>query len=212
MGIVVSLLVPEDENGDKQAPGLNPFTAPVDDSEDCVTGGMQNGYLCPNGIAETHGHYKENGFRGGPQGGWEAAAEGPLAQETTEIGIADFLYLPGDLSTASTLGVPKVPLGSDLRFTNIDGPAILHTITTCKFPCLGPTGAAFPLGDGETSNGTQVELDSGQLGYSVPEISGAKNELSWSTPVTDDKYDPGEIVTYYCRIHPSMRGAFEVSE
>ena len=25
-------------------------------------------------------------------------------------------------------------------------------------------------------------------------------------------YQPGEIVTYFCRIHPFMRGAFEVTE
>ena len=27
----------------------------------------------------------------------------------------------------------------------------------------------------------------------------------------DDGYSPGEVVTYFCRIHPSMRGAFEVT-
>ena len=214
MGIVVSLLVPEDENGNKQAPGLNPFTAPVDNSDRCDSGGLkaETPTLCPNGMQETHGHYRENAYRGGPEGTWAAAASGPMAQETSEVGIADFLYLPGDLSTAETLGVPKVPLGSDLRFTNLDGPAILHTVTSCKFPCLGPTGAAFPLGDGETSEGRPVELDSGQLGFSVPEISGAKNRLDWTIPVNaDEGYKAGEIVTYFCRIHPSMRGAFEVA-
>ncbi|HYH58900.1 MAG TPA: hypothetical protein VD790_06730 [Thermoleophilaceae bacterium] len=214
MGIVVALLVPEDDDGNKQAPGVNPFDAPVDDSGRCDSGGLlaETPTLCPNGMLETHGHYKENGYRGGPAGEWTAPSNGPASFETTEIGIANFLYLPGDLTQVDALGVPKVPLGSDLRFTNLDGAAVLHTVTTCKFPCLGPTGAAFPLGDGETSKGTQVELDSGQLGFSVPEISGAKNELTWATPVSDEQYEAGEIVTYYCRIHPSMRGAFEVTE
>jgi hypothetical protein len=158
---------------------------------------------------ETHGHYRENGFRGGPEGTWSAA---PSAFTTQEIGIADFLYVPGDLSTKDSFGVPKVPLGSNLRFTNIDGPGILHTITSCKFPCLGGTGAAFPLADGATSSGRPIELDSGQLGFSVPEISGAKNRLDWTIPVTAEQgYKPGELVTYFCRIHPSMRGAFEVA-
>ncbi len=50
-------------------------------------------------------------------------------------------------------------------------------------------------------------------GFSVPEISGAKNVLDWDVPVTEeDGYQKGEIVTYFCRIHPSMRGAFEVAE
>ena len=160
MGIVVSLLVPEDESGEKQAPGVNPFTAPVDTSRDCDSGGVTapTPTLCPNGLLETHGHYKENAFRGGPSGDWSAAAGGPLSGNTSEIGIADFLYMPGDLSTKDTLGVPKVPLGSNLRFTNLDGGGILHTITSCKFPCLGTTGAAFPLGDGESSAGRPVEL------------------------------------------------------
>jgi hypothetical protein len=215
MGIVVSLLVPEDENGNKQAPGLDAFTAPVDDSDRCDSGGLAapTPTLCPNGLFETHGHYKENGFRGGPQGEWTVPPDAPLSGETSEVGIADFLYIPGDLSQANSLGVPKVPLGTNLRFTNLDGGGILHTITSCKFPCLGPTGAAFPLGDGESSAGRPVEMDSGQLGYSVPEISGAKNVLDWDVPVTEEAgYQKGEIVTYFCRIHPSMRGAFEVSE
>ena len=215
MGIVVSLLVPEDENGNKQAPGVDAFTAPVDTSRDCDSGGVTapTPTLCPNGMLETHGHYKENGFRGGAQGNWTAAVGGPLSGKTTEVGIADFLYAPGDLSTKDSLGVPKVALGSNLRFTNFDGGAVLHTITACKFPCLGTTGAAFPLGDGESSTGRPVELDSGQLGFSVPEISGAKNVLDWTIPVTEEEgYQKGEIVTYFCRIHPSMRGAFEVAE
>jgi hypothetical protein len=213
MGIVVSLLVPEDDNGNKQAPGVDPFTAPVDNSDRCDSGGLKADppTLCPNGLFETHSHYKENAYRGGPEGVWESAAAGLFARDTNEVAITDFIYTPGDLSTVATLGTPKVPLGTNLRFTNVDGPAVIHTITSCKFPCLGPTGGAFPLPDGETSQGRLVDFDSGQLGISVPEISGAKNELQWATPVTEAAgYKPGEIVTYFCRIHPSMRGAFEV--
>ena len=213
MGIVVSLLVPEDEAGNKQAPGVDPFTAPVDNSDRCDSGGLEADppTLCPNGLFETHGHYRENAYRGGPEGIWQSAAAGLFARDTNEVGIVDFIYIPGDLSQVGTLGHPKVPLNSNLRFTNLDGPAILHTITTCKFPCLGPTGGSFPLPDGETSQGRKLDLDSGQLGYSVPEISGARNVMDWTTPVTEAAgYKPGEIVTYFCRIHPSMRGAFEV--
>jgi plastocyanin len=32
-------------------------------------------------------------------------------------------------------------------------------------------------------------------------------------PVTaQDGYKPGDLVTYFCRIHPGMRGAFEVTK
>jgi len=106
-----------------------------------------------------------------------------------------------------------VKLGTNLRFTNLDGGLIYHTITTCRFPCMGATGAAFPLPDGETSTGRPLDLDSAQLGFGAPAISGVKNEIQWSTPITAaDGYKPGEVVTYFCRIHPSMRGAFKVVE
>ena len=148
MGIVVSLLVPEDENGNKQAPGVNPFTAPVDNSERCDSGGLKASTptLCPNGMQETHGHYRENAYRGGPQGDWQEAADGPMAGETSEVAIADFLYMPGDLSTANSLGVPKVPLGTDLRFTNADGaggPAHDHEL---QVPVPRPDGGGLPAG------------------------------------------------------------------
>ena len=128
--------------------------------------------------------------------------------------IGDFLYAPGDLSTVQTTGIPTVKLGSNLEFDNADSALdVYHTITTCAYPCLGATGSAFPLADGTTSLGRPIDLDSSELGYGVPTISGVKNEATWSIPVTAaEGYRPGEVVTYFCRIHPSMRGAFKVVE
>ena len=109
--------------------------------------------------------------------------------------------------------MPKVKLGDTLRFTNLEGGLIYHTITSCKFPCLGPTGAAFPLPDGQTSLGRDVDIDSSELGFGVPEISAPKQQLDYQLPVTKEEgYKPGETVTYFCRVHPFMRGAFEVTE
>ena len=111
------------------------------------------------------------------------------------------------------MGIPTVPLGNKLRFTNFEGGAIYHTITSCKFPCLGQTGAAFPLPDGETSKGRPVDIDSSELGFGTPGISAPKQALDYELPVTKEEgYKPGETVTYFCRVHPFMRGAFEVSE
>jgi plastocyanin len=105
-----------------------------------------------------------------------------------------------------------VKLGSKLGFTNLDGGTIYHTVTSCAFPCLGPTGTAFPLADGKTSTGRQLDFDSGELGLGTPEIGPAKETLNWEIPVTSQNgYKPGEVVTYFCRIHPGMRGAFEVT-
>jgi hypothetical protein len=208
MGISVGLFAPNDENGKPTAEGLNPFQAKKDNTEECKSGGLKKGYLCEYGIV-THGHYKENGNYGGPDGTWSAVA-GP---ETDQIGIANFLYTPGDLSTKGSTGIPRVKLGSDLKFYNADGSAIYHTITTCRFPCLGQTGAAFPIPDGATNKNRKLDLDSSELGYGAPAIGPAKQRLDWSTPITEKEgYSDGEVVTYFCRIHPFMRGAFEVKK
>ena len=208
MGIAVALFAPDTEDGKPTAPGVNPFQAERDNSMDCDSGGAPAGTLCMRGLP-THGHYEENGNYGGPGGKWT----GKAGQQTTEVGIANFLYEPGDLSTMSMTGVPKVKLGSTLRFTNFEGGNIYHTITSCKFPCLGQTGAAFPLADGETSKGRELDIDSSELGFGTPGISAPKQALDYKLPVTKDEgFKAGETVTYFCRIHPFMRGAFEVSE
>jgi hypothetical protein len=212
MGIAVSLLVPDDpDTGKPQAPGVNPFKTPLDRSKDCILrGGIKapRPVLCDKGIV-THGHLTENANRGGPSGKWEANSSG----KSNEVGIADFLYVPGDLSMRTSMGIPSVDLGSKLRFTNFEGGSIWHTITSCKYPCLGQTGAAFPLADGRTSAKRKVDFDSSEVGFGVPSIGPAAQTLNWSLDVTKEKgYKPGEVVTYFCRIHPFMRGAFEVSK
>ena len=208
MGIAVALLAPFDDEGRPTAEGVNPFQAVRDHSDGCRSGGATNGVLCTKGIV-THGHYPENGNHGGPGGTWDARR----GQPTNEVAIANFLYEPGDLSTIGTTGVPTVKLGSELRFTNLEGAAIYHTITTCAFPCLGQTGAAFPLPDGRTSLGRPLDLDSSEVGFGAPEIGPAAQRLDWRIEVTrENGFQPGETVTYFCRIHPFMRGAFEVVE
>jgi hypothetical protein len=208
MGIAVTLLAPDTQAGQPTAPGVDAFTAPKDSSVDCSSGGLPGGTLCDRGIV-THGHLSENDNYGGPSGKWSAER----GQATGDVGIADFLYLPGDLSTISMTGVPTVKLGSKLRFTNLEGALVYHTATSCEFPCLGRTGTAFPLANGKTSQGRALDFDSSELGIGAPEIGPAKQTLNWELPVTREAgFEPGEIVTYFCRIHPSMRGGFEVIE
>ena len=50
-----------------------------------------------------------------------------------------------------------------------------------------------------------MQFESGTLGSAVPPATGA---LEWTTP---DDLDPGTY-TYFCRIHPFMRGAFRVKQ
>jgi plastocyanin len=114
------------------------------------------------------------------------------------IDISNFAYASGDMSIAST--VPTIKQGQSITFDNLDAPlgnGIWHTITACREPCDGHTGIAYPLANGP------IQFDSGELGLGGPPASG---HVTWSTP-TD--LPPGTY-TYYCRIHPFMRGAFRV--
>jgi plastocyanin len=208
MGIAVTLLAP-DKNGKPTAPGVNPFRARIDNGRQCPSGGLlaKPRTLCTDGYVVTHGPLAENDNYGRPYGTWKGKAGVP----TSNVAIGNFVYAPGDLSTISMTGVPTVKLGQTLDFHNLDGAAIYHTITSCGFPCLGPTGTAFPLSNGKTSTGRRLDFDSSELGYGAPVIGPAKQTLDWGLPVTEKAgFKPGEVVTYFCRIHPSMRGAFEV--
>ena len=206
MGIAVGLLAPDTPDGKPTAPGVDPFRAERDLSTNCHSGPAINGKICEIGRV-THGHYPENGNYSGPSGTWSASP----GVQTNQIAIANFLYAPGDLTTQSMFGLPQVKLGTDLTFVNAEGAGIYHTITTCKFPCLGPTGSAFPLPDGATSAGRALDFDSSELGIGAPYVGATSQKLNWNLPVTSkDGFKPGEIVTYYCRIHPFMRGAFQV--
>jgi len=158
----------------------------------------------------THGALIENSNRGGPGGKWDAKVGG----KANDVSIADFLYAPGDLSLRGSMGIPAVSLGSKLRFTNFDlAGDIYHTVTSCRFPCLGQTGAAFPISNGRTSKGRELDFDSSEVGFGPPAIGPAAQTANYSLDVSKEKgYKPGEVVTYFCRIHPFMRGAFEVAK
>jgi len=77
---------------------------------------------------------------------------------------------------------------------------VLHSITSCRAPCNRTTGIAYPLADGP------VDFDSGELGYGPQGFTAAANRDTWSTPAD---LNPGTY-TYFCRIHPFMRGSFRV--
>jgi hypothetical protein len=124
--------------------------------------------------------------------------ERPPGRLTNEVTIADFLYLPGDQSLAGEDGAPpRVRHGEALTFVNADQAAgIRHSVTTCAWPCNGPYVGNYPLADGT--------WDSGTLGYDVVD-GGSPNPVARTPPdLAVGRY------AYFCRIHPWMRGAFEV--
>ncbi len=132
---------------------------------------------------------------------------GPFSSDLS-IDIEDYIYTRGDLALKSKLGRPPVVrAGESLKFTNLDAtPAIdpqasaYHTITACKAPCTGTTGIAYPLAN------AKVQFDSGELGYGPGGFTPAANRNTWDTP----KNLKAGTYTYFCRIHPFMRGAFRV--
>ena len=104
----------------------------------------------------------------------------------------------GDLSLPGAgRDPPTIPAGQSLRFVNGDASqTIWHSITACRAPCNLTTGISYPLANGAGG------FDSAQLGVGTP----ASGKLSWSTPA---KLKPGTY-TFYCRIHPFMRGVFRI--
>lgn len=152
--------------------------------------------------ALTHGHLAENDNRGGKATGLpdpRAVGDGAVTQE---IDIKDFEFVPGDLGLLAAGGkVPVVQRGTALTFRNLDDPGVVwHSITACRAPCNRSTGISYPLADGTS------QFDSGQLGNGPAGLSPAANRLTWTTP---QDLEPGTY-TYFCRIHPFMRGAFRV--
>jgi plastocyanin len=118
--------------------------------------------------------------------------------ETDQVSIVNFQYQPGDMALSGQAGAPvRVKQGTPLQFLNVDQAAnIRHSVTTCKWPCNGPYVANYPLPDGV--------WDSGTLGYDVVD-GGSPNPASETPPDL-----PVGRYSYFCRIHPWMRGAFEV--
>ncbi len=153
-----------------------------------------------------HGHLPENDNHGGGPGGLPDARSLRDGVAVTAAGgpvlIKDFLYRRGDLSNVGAAGrPPTVRQGGTIAFRNLDDRrTIWHTITACKAPCNRRAGIAYPLADGP------VDFDSGELGTGPAGATAAANRVTWRTPRT---LKPGTY-TYFCRVHPFMRGAFRV--
>jgi plastocyanin len=149
----------------------------------------------------THGHLAENDNHGGgatsmpdPRG----LPDGP--DNPGFVDLLNFRYQLGDLSLGDPArNPPVIHPGQTLTFRDggDDAKGIYHSITSCRAPCNRATGIAYPIADGN------VQFESGTLGSASPPATGA---LQWQTP---SNLSPGTY-TYFCRIHPFMRGSFRV--
>ncbi len=174
--------------------GTDPFTHATD----------QNGDV-------THGHLAENNHKGGSVSLHVNLKKFPTCL-TRKVVIGGFHYTPGDFtSTGSDRCTPTVRRGQSITFVNDDAYAtpfdlahpsqaylgsIFHSVTSCQYPCGLDTGISYPLANGAGN------FDSGQLGDGTPAIG----RLKWSTPTN---LPPGTY-TFFCRIHPFMRGVFRI--
>jgi hypothetical protein len=160
----------------------------------------------------THGHLPENDNHGGRPGPLPDARKLLSGPATTKVAIRNFIYGRGDLSLSGKAARPPViRAGQSITFTNFDATkstptatAAYHTITACKAPCTATTGIAYPIANGS------VQFDSGELGYGPNlgpfKFTPAADRNTWKTP----KSLPPGTYTYFCRIHPFMRGSFRV--
>lgn len=172
-------------------------------SHTCVASSTR---LCQRGQA-THGQIPTSGNHGYSHGtnptDWAAV---PAGQHLNDVLIGGFSFGLTEQGIAGSLGVPFVNLGESISFHNLDTAAYMwHTITRCAAPCSGPTTVDYPIADGGAGaiNGVMdpMDFDSTQLGIGL----GPSQRVSWTfTPTQAGTF------TFFCRIHPSMRGVFRV--
>jgi plastocyanin len=145
----------------------------------------------------THGHLPENNNHGGKKTTLADPRKDAAGAATSSVDIANFQYGSSDLTARKPL--PTVAQGQAITFSNLDAQAasVWHSITACKAPCTASTGVAYPLAD------SSIPFDSGQLGNAGAPTAGRE---TWSIPAD---LPPGTY-TYFCRVHPFMRGAFRV--
>ena len=133
----------------------------------------------------------------------------------TGIEINGFGYSLGGFSAfkgfpTNLMRPPKIQPGQSVTFTNFDAlPEMTdneqawHTVTSCSAPCNQGSGIGYPLAKGK------IKFDSGQLGYGTStstEVTTGSNVYT-TPPLTK----PGKTYTYFCRIHPFMRGSVRVA-
>ena len=125
-------------------------------------------------------------------------AEPPAEIRTNLVKIANFAYLPGDRGAGGVISsIPVIKQGERLTFINDDQAAnIRHSVTTCAWPCNGRYVGNYPLADGV--------WDSSTLGYDLID-QGNPNPVAQTPPDL-----PAGRYSYFCRIHPFMRGAFKI--
>jgi plastocyanin len=132
------------------------------------------------------------------------------------VQIDGFLGSPGGYSaipgfSSARMRPPVVEPGDSVTFTSLDALSTMpqtrqawHTVTSCKPPCNRGAGIGYPLANGP------LKFDSGQLGFGT--LVSSEVTTGSNTYTTPPLTKPGKTYTYFCRIHPFMRGSIRVEE
>ncbi len=156
--------------------------------------------LCLRGQL-THGQVPSSGNHGFTQSSfdWRTVSDG---LHLNEVPIGGFSYGLTEQGVAGFAGVPYVNLGEKIAFHNADTADYMwHTVTRCAAPCDGPTTVDYPIANGGSGPNDVMDFDSTQLGVGT----GPTQRTSWAfTPTETGTF------TFFCRVHPSMRGVFRV--
>jgi hypothetical protein len=207
MGIVMSWVAPGDTSGiDVFDPRVTvvdgyPTTAnyPTGMAGNCTP---SDTVICRRGQI-THGQMPENANHGSCSGNTCQGLTNKVGPSVDRIDMAAFTYGVADFNVVNAAGVPQVKKNTPLKFTNLDTfDYMWHTATSCAYPCTGPTTVDYPIANG--GNGTAgdvMDFDSSELGVGLYPAQ----RVDWTlTP------NRAGTFTFFCRIHPSMRGAFQV--
>ena len=222
MGIMVVGMTKDDQGG------VDPFTGKVDET-DFLTHGRLPENMDPAGTRKVNKAYV-NSIR---------LRQGPFVSKVTirnfSYSQGDLLMrgkraLPPSVQQGKSLTFVNADNPLTVRF---------HTVTACKAPCNRGSGIGFPLADGkglfdsgELGYGPTMNLGAlpggaGDNGVPLTAVvdkptkkencknitgltklvqAGCVGSVKWKTPKS---LSPGTY-TYFCRVHPFMRGAFRV--
>ena len=124
--------------------------------------------------------------------------QSPIGQALTgqAVSVGSTSVLPSQATILqASLATQATSLNSLLSPPSWYTRSIFHSVTSCKDPCNLNGAISYPLANA-------AGFDSGQLGPWLPAVG----TLTWSTPAD---LRPG-VYTFFCRIHPFMRGVFRV--
>ena len=131
------------------------------------------------------------------------------------IKIKGFLFSPGGFSAVKNFPTKLmrpaiVDEGDTVTFTNFDAETDLpdsaeawHSVTSCRRPCNKGSGIGYPL------SGGKFDIDSGQIGFGN---GGSQEVTTGSSVYTTPAYTKPGNYSYFCRIHPFMRGTLRVKK